>query len=131
MYEFFLDEDMMTKGKPEYYFTIGQRSSVKLVYQNYHFVKFLENSRGTKWICSTRSTTRCKARLRIDRDQVLQVLYGDHNHNSNGELKRRKFIRKTTTRPICDNSRENNSKNSTNLANNDLNMTINNDSNSF
>lgn len=121
----------MTKGKSEYYFTIGQRSSVKLVYQNYHYVKFLENSRGTKWICSTRSTTRCRARLRINRDQVLQVLYGDHNHNCNGKLKRRKFIRKTI-RPICNNnSSGNNSKNSTNSSINELNLTINNDSNSF
>ncbi|XP_075144775.1 uncharacterized protein LOC142219896 [Haematobia irritans] len=70
-----------------FYFTTGQRSSVKLVYNNYHFVKFMQNSRGTKWICATRSSTKCRARVRTTKDSKLEVLYGEHNHG----LKHMKF----------------------------------------
>ncbi|XP_061397652.1 uncharacterized protein LOC133333358, partial [Musca vetustissima] len=64
-----------------YTFTTGQRSSIKLVYNGYSFVKFMENSRGTKWICATRSSTKCRARVRTTQDSQLEVLYGEHNHS--------------------------------------------------
>lgn len=64
-----------------FYFTTGQRSSIKLVYNGFHFVKFMENSRGTKWICATRSSTKCRARVRTTKDSKLEVLHADHNHD--------------------------------------------------
>lgn len=64
-----------------FYFTTGQRSSIKLVYEGYHFVKYMENSRGTKWICATRSSTKCRARIRTTKDSKLEVLRSDHNHD--------------------------------------------------
>ncbi|XP_059219138.1 uncharacterized protein LOC131995130 [Stomoxys calcitrans] len=64
-----------------FYFTTGQRSSVKLVYNGYNFVKFMQNSRGTKWICATRSSTKCRARVRTTKDSKLEVLFAEHNHS--------------------------------------------------
>ncbi|XP_065354462.1 uncharacterized protein pre-mod(mdg4)-U, partial [Calliphora vicina] len=64
-----------------FYFTTGQRSSIKLVYAGYHFVKYMENSRGTKWICATRSSTKCRARVRTTKESKLEVLRPDHNHD--------------------------------------------------
>ncbi|XP_067618567.1 uncharacterized protein pre-mod(mdg4)-U [Eurosta solidaginis] len=79
-----------TVGKQQFYFTAGQRKSVKLVYGGYQFVKFMENSKGVKWICSTRSTTKCRARVRTTPNSELEVLYGKHNH----EFIQKKFARK-------------------------------------
>ncbi|XP_073819987.1 uncharacterized protein [Musca autumnalis] len=66
--------------RPFYSFTTGQRSSIKLVYNGYNFVKFMNNSLGTKWICATRSSTKCRARVRTTADSKLEVLCGEHNH---------------------------------------------------
>ncbi|XP_070137771.1 uncharacterized protein pre-mod(mdg4)-U, partial [Drosophila bipectinata] len=63
-----------------YFFTKGQRESVKLNYDGHSFVKFMENGRGTKWICATRSTTKCRARIRTTRKNKLEVLHAAHNH---------------------------------------------------
>ena len=41
----------------------------------------MENSRGTKWICATRSSTKCRARVRTTKDSKLEVLRSDHNHD--------------------------------------------------
>lgn len=40
----------------------------------------MENSLGTKWICATRSSTKCRARVRTTKDSKLEVLRLDHNH---------------------------------------------------
>lgn len=64
-----------------FYFTTGQRSSIKLVHCGYHFVKYMENSRGTKWVCATRSSTKCSARVRTTKDSKLEVLRSEHNHD--------------------------------------------------
>lgn len=40
----------------------------------------MENSRGTKWICATRSSTKCRARVRTTQDSKLEILFGEHNH---------------------------------------------------
>lgn len=40
----------------------------------------MENSRGTKWICATRSSTKCRARVRTTKDSKLEVLFAEHNH---------------------------------------------------
>lgn len=40
----------------------------------------MENSLGTKWICATRSSTKCRARVRTTKDSKLEVLRSDHNH---------------------------------------------------
>lgn len=71
---------------PPYYFTKGQRKSIKLNYDDHSFVKFMENSRGTKWICATRSTTKCRARVRT-KDNSIEILHGSHNHE---KIKRRR-----------------------------------------
>ncbi|XP_030242146.1 uncharacterized protein LOC115563403 [Drosophila navojoa] len=62
-----------------FYYTKGQRKSIKLNYGGHSYVKFMENSRGTKWICATRSTTKCRARVRT-KGEILEVLHGPHNH---------------------------------------------------
>lgn len=68
-------------GSQHFYFTAGQRKSVKLVYGGYQYVKFMENSKGIKWICSTRSTTKCRARVRTMKNSQLEVLHAKHNHS--------------------------------------------------
>ncbi|XP_069962017.1 uncharacterized protein, partial [Bactrocera oleae] len=68
-------------GSQNFYFTAGQRKSVKLVYGGYQYVKFMENSKGIKWICSTRSTTKCRARVRTTKNSQLEVLHAKHNHS--------------------------------------------------
>ncbi|XP_053946056.1 uncharacterized protein LOC129236011 [Anastrepha obliqua] len=77
----------------QFYFTAGQRKSVKLVYGGYQYVKFMENSKGVKWICSTRSTTKCKARVRTTKNAELEVLHEKHNHS---------FIQKRYARKVDD-----------------------------
>uniref|UniRef100_A0A1A9WMN7 FLYWCH-type domain-containing protein n=1 Tax=Glossina brevipalpis TaxID=37001 RepID=A0A1A9WMN7_9MUSC len=42
----------------------------------------MHNSRGTKWICATRSSTKCRARVRTTLDSQLEVLFPEHNHIS-------------------------------------------------
>ncbi|XP_062127075.1 uncharacterized protein LOC133839499 [Drosophila sulfurigaster albostrigata] len=69
-----------------FYFSKGQRKSIKLNYLGHSYVKFMENSRGTKWICATRSTTKCRARVRT-KDAAIEILHGAHNHE---EAKRRR-----------------------------------------
>ncbi|KRG00204.1 uncharacterized protein Dwil_GK26933 [Drosophila willistoni] len=64
-----------------FFYTKGQRGSVKLNYDGHCYVKFMENSRGKKWICATRSTTKCRARIRITNDNCLEILHGTHNHD--------------------------------------------------
>lgn len=63
-----------------FFFTTGQRSSIKLVYKGFQFVKYIKNSKGTKWICATRSSTKCRARLRTTSNANLEILCSDHNH---------------------------------------------------
>ncbi|XP_036323597.1 uncharacterized protein LOC118737291 [Rhagoletis pomonella] len=75
----------------QFYFTHGQRKSIKLVYGGYQYVKFMENSKGVKWICSTRSTTKCRARVRTTKNSELEVLHANHNHS---------FIQKNYARKV-------------------------------
>lgn len=54
----------------------------------------MENSRGTKWICATRSSTKCRARIRTTKESKLEVLFPEHNHS----LKQVKFKGEDKTR---------------------------------
>ncbi|EDV94600.1 GH22010, partial [Drosophila grimshawi] len=78
-----------------FFFTKGQRKSIKLNYGGHSFVKFMENSRGIKWICATRSTTRCRARVRT-KDNSLEVLHGPHNHQKTCHERERAKQRRLT-----------------------------------
>ncbi|XP_070073802.1 uncharacterized protein pre-mod(mdg4)-U [Drosophila takahashii] len=85
---------------PQFYFTKGQRESIKLNYDGHSYVKFMENGRGTKWICATRSTTKCRARIRTTKNNRLEVLHAPHNHDlpptkkDRGRLRQRMKSRK-------------------------------------
>lgn len=61
-------------------FTIGQRNSVKLVHKGYDYTKSLTTWRGTKWLCAKKNMTKCKARVRLNTDKSITVLYEHHNH---------------------------------------------------
>lgn len=77
-----MDEEILLDETPrEFYYVRGQRKSVKLVYDGYEYVKFMKNSMGVKWICSTKSSTKCRARIRLTADERIQVLCGEHNHS--------------------------------------------------
>lgn len=78
----YVDEEVLLDESPrEFYYVRGQRKSVKLVYDGYEYVKFMKNSMGVKWICSTKSSTKCRARIRLTTDERIQVLCGEHNHS--------------------------------------------------
>ncbi|XP_054086074.1 uncharacterized protein LOC128921785, partial [Zeugodacus cucurbitae] len=94
---FILASISLTKADSQnFYYTAGQRKSVKLVYGGYQYVKFMENSKGIKWICSTRSTTKCRARVRTTKNSQLEVLHAKHNHS---------FIQKKYPRKIDEDSK--------------------------
>ncbi|KPU80838.1 uncharacterized protein Dana_GF27740, partial [Drosophila ananassae] len=71
---------LILAARAPFYFTKGQRESIKLNYDGHSYVKFMQNGRGTKWICATRSTTKCRARIRTTKNDGLEVLHGSHNH---------------------------------------------------
>ncbi|XP_002058448.2 uncharacterized protein pre-mod(mdg4)-U, partial [Drosophila virilis] len=81
-------------AEPIFYFTKGQRKSIKLNFGGHSYVKFMENSRGTKWICATRSTTKCRARVRT-KDNALEVLHEAHNHQMSKRQRERAKSRRT------------------------------------
>ncbi|KAI8046396.1 hypothetical protein M5D96_002598 [Drosophila gunungcola] len=76
-----------------FFFTKGQRESIKLNYGGHSYVKFMENGRGTKWICATRSTTKCRARIRTTKNNRLEVLHAPHNHDLAPQKKERGRLR--------------------------------------
>ncbi|XP_070143266.1 uncharacterized protein pre-mod(mdg4)-U [Drosophila kikkawai] len=81
-------------AEASFYFTKGQRESIKLNYGGHSYVKFMENGRGTKWICATRSTTKCRARIRTTKNDRLEVLHAPHNHELTLVKKERGGLRK-------------------------------------
>uniref|UniRef100_A0A6P4G3G5 Uncharacterized protein LOC108053892 n=1 Tax=Drosophila rhopaloa TaxID=1041015 RepID=A0A6P4G3G5_DRORH len=84
---------VFTGDTPQFYFTKGQRESIKLNYGGHSYVKFMENGRGTKWICATRSTTKCRARIRTTKNNCLEVLHAPHNHDLVPQKKERGRLR--------------------------------------
>jgi len=62
-------------------FIPGQRNAMKLFIDGCDYTKAYETNSSSKWVCATKNTTKCKARLRLDpvtRDIVMLNL--SHNH---------------------------------------------------
>ncbi|XP_055695324.1 modifier of mdg4-like isoform X4 [Lutzomyia longipalpis] len=62
-------------------FTIGQRNSIKLIYDGYCYTKSYLANNTIKWVCSTKNYTKCRARLRFRRDMCVSPINTVHNHS--------------------------------------------------
>ncbi|XP_059611350.1 modifier of mdg4-like isoform X9 [Phlebotomus argentipes] len=61
-------------------FTIGQRNSVKLIYDGYCYTKSYLANNTIKWVCSTKNYTKCRARVRFNRSMCVSPINTQHNH---------------------------------------------------
>uniref|UniRef100_A0A1B0GHA1 FLYWCH-type domain-containing protein n=1 Tax=Lutzomyia longipalpis TaxID=7200 RepID=A0A1B0GHA1_LUTLO len=78
--EGFLHDEIKCTSKKAI-FTIGQRNSIKLIYDGYCYTKSYLANNTIKWVCSTKNYTKCRARLRFRRDMCVSPINTVHNHS--------------------------------------------------
>jgi FLYWCH zinc finger domain len=55
---------------------------MKLFVDGYDYTKAYEANASSKWVCATKNTTKCKARLRLDTlERRVVMLNLAHNHD--------------------------------------------------
>ncbi|XP_053697262.1 modifier of mdg4-like isoform X12 [Sabethes cyaneus] len=87
--------DQAAQDLPRSFFVLGDEGQMKLSFNGYVFIKELEKSDTTDWICSLSDTLDCNARVTTERYNLRKIIFaqGEHAHEGITTCRRNTSLR--------------------------------------